>query len=124
MNDLNSLVVIGRITRDTETKYTNNGTAVCKLSIASNYRKKLGTEWKDETNYFDATLFGRDAENLGKFLTKGQQVALSGELRQDRWEENGAKRSKMYIVIADIQLLGKKPAQDGDLEPSDEDIPF
>ncbi|GHV52601.1 single-stranded DNA-binding protein [Spirochaetia bacterium] len=104
--DLNHVVLIGRLTRDAELKYTANGQAVCKFSIAVNRRRKNGDQWVDEANFFDITLWGRQGESLNQYLLKGKMVGVDGELRQDRWEQDGQNRSKVEIVATNIQLLG------------------
>jgi len=106
MVDLNHVVLIGRLTRDAELKYTAAGQAVCKFSIAVNRRKKSGEQWVDEPNFFDIVLWGRQGESLNQYLVKGKMVGVDGELRQDRWEQDGQNRSKVEIVAANIQLLG------------------
>jgi single-strand DNA-binding protein len=105
MTDLNRVVLVGRLTRDAETKFTQNGLAVCKFSLAVNRKRKVGDQWEDEANFFDATLWGRQGEVLNQYLVKGKQIAIDGELRQDRWEQDGQKRSKVEIVVNNIQLL-------------------
>jgi single-strand DNA-binding protein len=106
MTDINRVIVIGRLTRDCETKFTQSGQAVCKFSIAVNRKRKVGDQWEDEANFFDAVLWGRQAESLNQYLVKGKQVAIDGELRQDRWEQDGQKRSRIEIVVGSIELLG------------------
>jgi single-strand DNA-binding protein len=106
MIDLNRVVLIGRLTRDAELKYTANGQAVCKFSIAVNRRKKNGEQWVDEANFFDVVVWGRQGESLNQYLVKGKQVGIDGELRQDRWEQDGQNRSKVEVVVNNIQLLG------------------
>jgi single-strand DNA-binding protein len=113
MTDLNRVVLIGRLTRDAETKFTQNGQAVCKFSLAVNRKRKVGDQWEDEASFFDAVLWGRQAETLNQYLTKGKQIAIEGELRQDRWEQDGQKRSKVEIVVNNIQLLGSSQGQGG-----------
>jgi single-strand DNA-binding protein len=106
MADLNHVMLIGRLTRDAEFKYITSGNAVCKFSVAVNYRKKNGDQWVEEANFFDVVLWGRQAESLNQYLLKGKQVAVDGELRQNRWEQDGQNRSKVEIVANNIQLLG------------------
>ena len=106
MSDVNHVVLIGRLTRDAELKYTNTGFAVGKLSIAVNRRKKSGDTWTEEVNYFDVVLWGKTAESLNQYLIKGKQIAVEGELRQNRWEQDGQTRSKVEISAIKIQLLG------------------
>jgi single-strand DNA-binding protein len=113
MVDLNRVVLIGRLTRDAELKYTANGQAVCKFSIAVNRRRKNGDQWVDEPNFFDIVLWGRQGETLNQYLVKGKLVGVDGELRQDRWEQDGQNRSKVEIVAANLQLLGGNPGGGG-----------
>jgi len=106
MADLNHVVLIGRLTRDAELKYTSGGQAVCKFSIAVNRRKKNGDQWEDEANFFDIVLWGRQGESLHTYLVKGKMVGVEGELRQDRWQQDGQNRSKVEIIANYLQLLG------------------
>lgn len=105
-NDINLVTLVGRLTRDSELKYTNSGTAVCKFSLAVNRRKRSGEQWTDEVSYFDVVLWGKQGEALQQYLAKGKQIAVSGELRQNRWEQDGQSRSKVEIVANNLQLLG------------------
>jgi single-strand DNA-binding protein len=106
MADLNHVMLIGRLTRDAELKYTANGQAVCKFSIAVNRRRKNGDQWEDEASFFDIVLWGRQGESLNQYLVKGKLVGVDGELRQDRWVQDGQNRSKVEIVANNLQLLG------------------
>lgn len=125
MADINVVSLTGRLTRDAELKYTGSGTAVCKFSVAVNRRKKQGNEWVDEANFFDVTLWGKRGESLNQYLRKGTQIALHGELRQNRWEQDGQKRSKVEINTNDIQLLGGKRDEGSSQDHEfDDDIPF
>ncbi|MCX7788644.1 MAG: single-stranded DNA-binding protein [Spirochaetes bacterium] len=114
MADINHVVLVGRLTRDAQLKYTNSGIAISTFAIAINRRIKQGERWTDEAHFFDITLFGKQAEAINQYLRKGNQVAIEGELRQDRWEQDGQKRSKIVIVANNIQLLGNRPAGTGD----------
>lgn len=114
MADVNTVVIVGRLTRDLnpsdarEFAYTPSGIAKVTVSIAVNTRQKNGEQWIDVANYFDVTIWGKSAENLKPYLTKGKQIAVEGSLRQDRWtdKETGQTRSKIYIVANNVQLLG------------------
>ncbi|MFP4362579.1 MAG: single-stranded DNA-binding protein [Spirochaetia bacterium] len=106
MTDLNHVVLIGRLTRDAELKYINSGTAVTKMSLAVNRRKRSGDGWTEEASFFDVTLWGKLGESLNQYLKKGKQIAVEGELRQNRWEQDGQPRSKVEIVANNLQLLG------------------
>jgi single-strand DNA-binding protein len=118
MVDLNHVVLIGRLTRDAELKYTANGQAVCKFSIAVNRRKKNGDQWEDEANFFDIVLWGRQGESLNQYLVKGKMVGIDGELRQDRWQQDGQNRSKVEIIANNLQLLGGNPGGGGGGSPA------
>lgn len=104
--DINKAIIIGRLTRDAELKYTSGGMAVCKFSIAVNRREKNGEQWVDAASFLDITAFGKTGENLNQYLVKGKQVAIDGEIRQDRWEKDGQTHSRVGIIANNIQLLG------------------
>jgi single-strand DNA-binding protein len=113
MVDLNHVILIGRLTRDAELKYTTNGQAVCKFAIAVNRRKKNGEQWEDVANFFDIVVWGKQGESLKQYLVKGKMVGVDGELRQDSWEQDGQKRSRVEIVANNLQLLGGTPGSGG-----------
>lgn len=113
MDDINQVFQVGRLTRDSEIKYTAAGTAVARFSIAINRSVKKGDSWVDEANFFDCTLWGKLAERMGKYLLKGKQVAITGELRQERWEKEGQKFSKIGIVVTTVQLIGGQRSDTG-----------
>lgn len=109
MADINTATLIGRLTRDEELKYTPGGMAIGNISVAINRKVKKGQEWVDESNFFDVVIFGKQAENLKQYLTKGKQVGITGFLKQERWnDQNGQSRSAVKIYAEDIQLLGGK----------------
>ena len=108
MGGINRVLEIGRITRDCEMKYLNTGTAICNFSIAvSEY---MGSGKEDWSNYFDCVIFGKRAEGVSPYLLKGQQVGIDGTLHQNRWQKDGANRSKIQIKVNDLELIGSKPA--------------
>ncbi len=104
--DMNHVILIGRLTRDADLKYTSAGFAISNFSIAVNRRRKNGDQWIDEASFFEINLYGKSAESLKPYLVKGKQVAVDGELRQDRWEQDGQPRSKVVIAANNVQLLG------------------
>jgi single-strand DNA-binding protein len=106
MADINRVTLVGRLTRDAELKYTANGQAVSKFSIAVNRSVKKGDQWESEPSYFDITLWGKRAEGLDQYLTKGKQIGVDGELRQDRWQQDGQNRSRVEVIASNINLLG------------------
>ena len=105
MADLNNYSVIGRMTRDLNESafaYTQNGKARLNISIAVND----GYGDNQYTSYFDVVVWGKTAENIKPYLGKGKQICINGRLRQDRWESNGQKNSRVVIVAETVQLLG------------------
>ena len=111
MTDLNHVVLIGRLTQDLGSDersfgYVGNGQARANVSIAVNRSKKSGDQWIEEVNYFNITIWGKTAENLKPYLTKGKQICVEGHLKQDRWEKDGQKQSRVTIVADNVQLLG------------------
>lgn len=113
MTDLNHVVLIGRLTQDLGSDersfgYVGNGQARANVSIAVNRSKKNGDQWVDEVNFFNVTIWGKTAENLKPYLTKGKQICVEGYLKQDRWEKDGQKQSRISIVADNVQLLGGK----------------
>ena len=117
-NDMNKVILIGRLTRDLGADersfgYAPNGNARANVSIAVNRSRKSGDQWVDEVYYFDITIWGKTAENLKPYLTKGKQICVEGYLKQDRWEKDGQKQSRITIVADNVQLLGGKSENDG-----------
>ena len=109
MTDINHVMLIGRLTRDLDDRnfgYVGNGQCRANVSIAVNRSRKYGDHWVDEVTYFDVTSWGKQAENLKPYLTKGKQIAVEGFLKQDRWEKDGQKFSKVTITANNVQLLG------------------
>lgn len=122
MTDINSVIIIGRITADVETVqggfgYISNGTAVAKISIAVNRSRKNGDEWIDEVSFFNITIWGKTAENLKPYLKKGQLIAIRGFLKQDRWkDQTGQNKSSVSIVAEQVELCGGKQNNKNDSE--------
>ena len=121
MTDTNHVILVGRLTKDLGTDersfgYVANGQARANISIAVNRSKKNGDQWIDEVNYFDVTIWGKTAENLKPYLTKGKQIIIDGYLKQDRWEKDGQKFSKVTVVANNVQLIGGRG--DGTSQPA------
>ena len=109
MTDINSVVLIGRITKDVGSdersfSYIGNGTAKATVNIAVNRSVKKGEKWEDETSFFDVVIWGKMAENLKPRLTKGKQISVMGFLKQDRWEKDGQKQSKIYVNAEQVEI--------------------
>ena len=131
MTDLNDVILIGRITKDVGSdersfSFVGNGTAKAVVSLAVNRSVKKGDNWEDEVSFIDCTIWGRTAENLKDKLTKGKQVCVHGYLKQDRWEKDGQKQSRLNIVAESVQLLGGGNKQNDGQNDSGfpEDNPF
>ena len=107
MNDINSCILVGRLTRDGELTYTQNGKAVLKISLAVNRSIRQGDQWADDTAFFDVTCWGIMAEGLKQRIGKGSQVGVVGRLCQDRWKDNqtGQNRTKIYILAESVEVL-------------------
>ena len=140
MNDTNHVVLIGRLTRDAELKYTATGKPVSKFSIVVNDSKKSGDNWENRANFFDISLWGPIGESLSQYLKKGKQIAITGKLEQERWEQDGYNRSKVTVIANTVQLLGGTsdnaegrgtnnnskgaPPPAGHVDDFEDDIPF
>ena len=108
MASFNRVVLVGNLTQDVELRYTPAGTAVTDVSLAVNERVKRNDQWTEEANFFDVTLWGRTAEVASEYLSKGSSVLIEGRLKQDRWEQDGQKRSKVKVVGERMQMLGSR----------------
>ena len=109
MTDINSVVLVGRITKDVGSdersfSYIGNGTAKAVVNIAVNRSVKKGDKWEDEASFFDVVIWGKLAENLKPRLTKGKQISVMGFLKQDRWEKDGQKQSKIYVNAEQVEI--------------------
>jgi single-strand DNA-binding protein len=110
VNDYSLAIVVGRLTRDPELKYTPQGVAVCSLSVAVNKTiRKEGQEDKKIVSFIDVTAWQRLAELCGQFLKKGRSVMVIGELTQNRWQDKeGQSRSKVEVRADRVQFLDAK----------------
>lgn len=112
MASLNKVVLLGNLTRDPELRYTPNGTPVSSFGMAINRRYRQGDEWRDEVCYVDIVTFGRQAETVGEYLSKGNLAMIEGRLQWRSWEtEDGQKRSKHEVVANNVQFM---PRMQGD----------
>lgn len=111
---INIVVITGNLTRDSELSVTNGGTSLLRFSVAVNDRMKNQQtgEWEDRPNYVDCVLWGIRGEKLEQYLVKGQKVSVCGRLRWSRWESDGQKRSKLEVVVDEVELMGRRSAQD------------
>lgn len=110
---INTVAISGNLTRDIENRVTNSGTTIGRFGIAVNERRRNSNgEWEDYANFVDCVIFGKRAESLEQYLTKGIKVAIKGRLHYSSWEaQDGSKRSKLEVVVDDIDLMSAR--QDG-----------
>ena len=137
---INRVCVSGNLTRDPELRSTAGGTSVMSFGVAVNERRKNAQtgEWEDYPNFVDCTLFGKRAEALEQYLSKGTKVAVEGRLRYSSWEKDGQRRSKLGVIVEEVELMSRRDgeqhqsyAQQGYQQAPqvqeacyDEDIPF
>jgi len=125
MASFNQVILIGNLTRDPELRVTPKGTALCTFGLAVNrsYKDESGNT-REEVSFFDIEAWGKNAENISKYLTKGRPLFVQGRLKMDTWDDKttGQKRSKIKIVLEGFQFIGSReggaqsaaPAPSGD----------
>ena len=134
---INRVIISGNMTRDPELRSTASGLQVLGFGVAVNDRRKNRQtgEWEDCPNFIDCAMFGARAESLSRYLNKGTKVSIEGRLRWSQWEQDGSKRSKIDVVVDDIELMSGRGGGSPSHQPSpsvadasqavyDEDIPF
>ena len=117
---INRVVISGNLTRDAELRQTSSGMPVLGLGVAVNDRRKNNQtgEWEDYPNYIDCTMFGSRAESLARYLVKGTKVTIEGKLRWSQWERDGQKRSKIEVIIDDLEFMSSRNAGQGGQQPA------
>lgn len=139
MSSLNKVMLIGRLGRDPEVKFTSSGTAVCNFSLATSetFKDKSG-EKQEKTEWHNVQLWQKLAEIAGEYLVKGSLVFIEGRLQTRKWQDKeGNDRYTTEIVGERMQMLGSKgdtgrsdrsasqsSASDNSSMPEDDDIPF
>lgn len=117
MPSYNRVILLGNLTRDPEVRYLPSNAAVVDLGLAVNdrYQDKQSGEWVDHPNFVDCTAFGKTAEAIGKFFSKGRPILLEGKLRFEQWEDrqSGQKRSKLKVVIDQWSFCDSMPDKQG-----------
>ena len=140
MESFNKVILLGNLTRDPELRYTPNGTPVSSFGLAMNRRYRQGEEWKEEVCFVDVVTYGRQAETVGEYLSKGRMALIEGRLRWRSWENEAEQKRSKHEVIADIvqfmprlrdEGVGRSGADVAAHEeqvdaalPEDDDIPF
>lgn len=110
MSSFNRVILMGNLTRDPELRQTQSGTSICRFSVAVNrsFSSQDGSV-RDETCFVDIDSFGRTAENISKYFSKGKPILVEGRLRQDSWEDKqGQKRTKLVVVLERFEFVGSK----------------
>jgi len=107
---INRVVISGNLTRSPELKQTQGGTSVLQMGVAVNDRRKNPQtgEWEDVANFVDCVLFGTRADKVAQYLTKGTKVAIEGRLRYRAWEQDGQRRSKLEVVVDEIEFMSRQ----------------
>jgi single-strand DNA-binding protein len=108
--DLNRVTLVGRLTRDPELRHTQGGDPVCsiRLAVSSRARDETGN-WGDRSNYFDVTVFGRQAETASTYLAKGRRIGVDGRLSWREWQaQDGTKRQSVEVIANDVFFLDSR----------------
>ena len=112
---INRVNISGNLTRDAELRATPGGTQVLVFGVAVNDRRKNPQtgEWEDYPNFVDCTMFGTRAGALSRYLTKGSKVAIEGKLRYSSWERDGQRRSKLEVIVDEIEFMSRATQGEG-----------
>ncbi len=108
--DLNRVTLVGRLTRDPELRHSGGGDAICSLRLAVNARSRgQDGEWGDKANFFDVTVFGRQAETASTYLAKGRRIGVDGRLSWREWQaQDGTKRQSVEVIANDVFFLDSR----------------
>lgn len=116
MANLNKVLLIGRLTRDPETRTTGSGSAVVAFGLATNrtWIKRDTNEKQEDTTFVDIEAWGRTGETIARYMRKGRQIFIEGRLKLDTWEKDGQRRSKLYVVAETFQFIDSQQGGDRD----------
>ena len=126
MASFNKVIVMGNLTRDPEMRVTPAGLAICKFSIAINRKFKMQSgEEREEVTYVDVDAFGKQAEVIAKFFSKGKAILVEGRLKTDSWEDKTTKqkRSKLGVTLEGFSFADSGRGQGGGGQGGDEGAP-
>ncbi|MDX2187754.1 MAG: single-stranded DNA-binding protein [Opitutaceae bacterium] len=127
MASFNQVILVGNLTRDPEIRVTPKGTSICAFGLAVNrtWRDESGQD-REEVTFVDVEAWGKQAEIIHKYLTKGSQALVQGRLKLDQWEDkqSGQKRSKLKVVLENVQFLGSPQGGGGQNQSGDQEAPF
>ena len=112
---VNRVIITGNLTRDGELAATQSGSSVLRLGVAVNDRwhNPQTDQWEDRPNYIDCVMFGNRAQSVARFLTKGTKVAVEGKLRWSQWERDGQKRSKIEVIVDELEFMSSRNSNGG-----------
>ncbi len=114
---VNKVILVGNLGKDPEVRYTSGGQAVANLRIATSrsWTDKQSGQRKEETEWHDVEVWGKQAEQCGEYLSKGRQVYVEGRLKTDKWQDKqtGQERSKVKVVADTVRFLGGRGAGGG-----------
>lgn len=107
---INRVCISGNLTRSPELRALASGTSVLDFGVAVNDRRKNPQtgEWDDVPNFVDCSTFGKRAESLSKYLSRGQKVTVAGKLHYSSWEKDGQKRSKLSVIADEVEFMSRK----------------
>ncbi len=109
MSDMNRVILIGRLTKDPELRYTQGGTSVASFTIANNKTYSTGEGKKESVSFFNCIAWGKLGETICEYVKKGHPIALEGRLQQRSWEDsNGNKRQTVEVVLENFQFLSSR----------------
>lgn len=124
MANFNKVILLGNLTRDPELRTTPKGTSVCQFGLAVNrvYRTGDSGQTQEETTFIDLEAWGKQAEIISKYVTKGNPLFVEGRLKFDSWEsKEGEKRSKLKVIVENMQLMGGRSGGEGNQSSSSSD---
>lgn len=116
MASFNRVILMGNLTRNPETRFTQAGMPIVNFGLAVNRRFQDGEgNWKEEATFVDVTIFGKRGEAFARFHTKGKPALVEGHLRMDTWDDKttGQKRSKLYVVAENWEFVGSAGGREG-----------
>lgn len=118
MSDLNSVNLMGRLTRDVEVRYTQNNIAHSIFSIAVNRNVKDGNDWKEETSFIGIEVWGNLAESIKKYSGKGKRIAVNGYIVQKSYQaKDGSNQNKTYVVANSVTLIDRVQTSQPNQQP-------
>ena len=150
--DLNRVTLVGRLTRDPELRHLPSGDPLASMRVAVNGRQRdEGGNWGDKPNFFDVTVFGRQADTVVQYMAKGRRIGIDGRLSWREWQaQDGTKRQSVEVIANDVFFLDSRrdgeesspspgwgdqpPPQESDIPPqpvaavagaaNDDEVPF